>query len=79
MRTIPKNTPLIFLKRAPGKGNNVQVQYNIPTIDKNLPFVWYQIWVLGSLLLLSAHNQKVESALTITQEAKLLRTNTELD
>ena len=61
-------------------GNIVQVLYNtMPTIDKNLPFVWYQIWVLGPLLLLSAqHNQKVESALTITYEVKLLRTNNRL-
>ena len=37
-----------------------------PQLTKNLPFVWYQIWVLGPLLLLSAqHNQKVESALAI--------------
>ena len=43
-------------------------KYNIiPTVDKNLPFVWYQIWVIGPLLRLSAqHNQQVESALAIT-------------
>ena len=41
----------------------------------NTPFVCHQIWVLGSLLL-CVYYQKVESALAITQEVELLRTNT---